>query len=126
MAKRRLQLTGFARLFLFLVIMIPSIFFGVSYAKGEDGMQTIKNVFGMETTSSSNDSGDDKPSFSNSNDETYSNGEIKRLNDELTEKENRLKELYQENKSLKKAADDAKAELEVVKQKLEKIESAFN
>lgn len=121
MAKRKLQLTGFARLFLFLVIMIPSIFFGVSYAKGENGMQTIKDLFGIEATSSN-----DKPSFSNSNDETYSNGEIKRLNDELKEKENRLKELYQENESLKKAADDAKAELEVVKQKLEKIESAFN
>ena len=50
MAKRKLQLTGFARLFLFLVIMLPALFFGVSYAEGEDGIQNLKDVIAMESS----------------------------------------------------------------------------
>ncbi len=117
MAKRKLQLTGFARLFLFLVIMLPALFFGVSYAKGEDGMQTLKNLIGME----SSDDGGESASTTKPASETFVNGEVKRLQDELEEKESRLKDLYQENELLKKQADDAKAELEEVKRQLETI-----
>jgi len=121
MAKRKLQLTGFARLFLFLVIVLPALFFGVSYAKGEDGMQTIKDLIGIE----SSDSGSEAASTPNPASETFVNGEVKRLQDELSEKEVRLKDLYQENELLKKQADDAKTELEEVKQQLEKIKKAI-
>ena len=54
MAKRKLQLTAFSRFFLFLIIFLPSLFFGVSYLKGEDGVQTLKDMVGVESTESSN------------------------------------------------------------------------
>ncbi|HFB99873.1 MAG TPA: hypothetical protein ENJ53_03615 [Phaeodactylibacter sp.] len=120
MTKRKLQMTAFSRFFLFLIIFVPATFFGVSYIKGEDGIQTLKNMMGMETTESP------QQSTSNTNSETFVNGEVKRLQDELKEKERRLKDLYQENELLKKQADDAKAELQEVKTQLEKIKKAFN
>ena len=123
MAKRKLQMTAFSRFFLFLIIFLPSLFFGVSYLKGEDGMQTLKDLIGMETSQSSNNesaSADTKPIS-----ETFVNGEVKRLQDELDEKERRLKDLYQENELLKKQADDAKAELKEVTNQLETIKKAI-
>lgn len=123
MAKRKLQMTAFSRFFLFLIIFLPSLFFGVSYLKGEDGIQTLKDLVGIEPTESSNNesvSSDTKPVS-----ETFVNGEVKRLQDELNEKESRLKDLYQENELLKKQADDAKAELEEVTKQLETIKKAI-
>ena len=123
MAKRKLQMTAFSRFFLFLIIFLPSLFFGVSYMKGEDGMQTLKDMIGMESSESSNTesaSSSTKPAS-----ETFVNGEVKRLQDELDEKERRLKDLYQENELLKKQADDAKAELKEVTQQLETIKKAI-
>jgi len=123
MAKRKLQMTAFSRFFLFLIIFLPSLFFGVSYLKGENGMQTLKNMIGMESSESSNNesaSSSTKPAS-----DTFVNGEVKRLQDELDEKERRLKDLYQENELLKKQADDAKAELAEVSQQLETIKKAI-
>lgn len=123
MAKRKLQMTAFSRFFLFLIIFLPSLFFGVSYLKGEDGIQTLKNLFGIESSEVSNNEGvssDTKPMS-----ETFVNGEVKRLQDELDEKESRLKDLYQENELLKKQADDAKAELKEVTKQLETIKKAI-
>ena len=120
MSKRKLQMTGFSRFFLFLIIFLPSLFFGVSYLKGEDGMKTLKDLFGMESTERVEDARVETVPT-----ETFVNGEVKRLQDELEEKENRLKELYQENELLKKNADDAKAELKEVQQQLDKIKSAI-
>ena len=123
MAKRKLQMTAFSRFFLFLIIFLPSLFFGVSYLKGEDGIQTLKNMVGIESAESSNNesvSTSTKPVS-----ETFVNGEVKRLQDELEEKESRLKDLYQENELLKKQADDAKAKLKEVTQQLETIKKAI-
>lgn len=123
MAKRKLQMTAFSRFFLFLIIFLPSLFFGVSYLKGEDGMQTLKEMIGIESSEASNNesaSSDTKPVS-----ETFVNGEVKRLQDELDEKERRLKDLYQENELLKKQADDAKAELKEVTTQLETIKKAI-
>lgn len=123
MAKRKLQMTAFSRFFLFLIIFLPSLFFGVSYLKGEDGMQTLKDLVGIESSESSNNesaSSSTKPAS-----ETYVNGEVKRLQDELAEKERRMKDLYQENELLKKQAEDAKAELKEVTQQLETIKKAI-
>ena len=46
MAKTRL--TGFARLFLFLLVFLPAAYFGISYYKGEDGLANLKEAVGLE------------------------------------------------------------------------------
>lgn len=123
MAKRKLQMTAFSRFFLFLIIFLPSLFFGVSYLKGEDGVQTIKDMIGIESSESSNN--ESASSSTKPVSETFVNGEVKRLQDELNEKDKRLKDLYQENELLKKQTDDAKAELKEVTQQLETIKKAI-
>ncbi len=123
MAKRKLQMTAFSRFFLFLIIFLPSLFFGVSYLKGEDPMHTLKELIGIETSESSDNESNSTTTKPAS--ETFVNGEVKRLQDELDEKERRLKDLYQENELLKKQADDAKAELEEVTKQLETIKKAI-
>ena len=123
MAKRKLQMTAFSRFFLFLIFFLPSLFFGVSYLKGEDGLQTIKDLIGIESTESSNN--ESASSSTKPVSETFVNGEVKRLQDELDEKDSRLKELYQENELLKKQTQDAKDELEEVTKQLESIKKAI-
>jgi uncharacterized coiled-coil DUF342 family protein len=123
MAKRKLQMTAFSRFFLFLIIFLPSLFFGVSYLKGEDGIQNLKDMVGIESSESSNN--ESASSSTKHVTETFVNGEVKRLEDELEEKERRLKDLYQENELLRKQADDAKAELKEVTQQLETIKKAI-
>lgn len=44
MAKNRL--TPFARLLLFLIILLPAAFFGAAYINGEDPMQKIRDFTG--------------------------------------------------------------------------------
>jgi hypothetical protein len=96
MAKRKLQMTAFSRFFLFLIIFLPSLFFGVSYLKGEDGIQSLKDLAGIESSESSESSSTESASSSTKPvSETFVNGEVKRLEDELEEKERRLKDLYQ-------------------------------
>lgn len=51
MAKRK-SLTGFARLIIALIILVPSAFIGASYINGEDPVQNFKEVMGWETSSS--------------------------------------------------------------------------
>ena len=49
MAKTRL--TPFARLFLFLLVLLPAAYFGSSYYNGEDPVAKIKDYLGVEQTS---------------------------------------------------------------------------
>lgn len=40
-------MTGFARLLIFLIFVLPLAFFGASYINGEDPIQKIKDFTGM-------------------------------------------------------------------------------
>jgi len=106
-------MTVFSRFLLFMIIVVPSAYFGVSYLKGEDGLANLKEMVGIEaTTTSSNDSSSASPS-------TRSNSEIARLKDDLKEKDERIEELYLENETLKKKLRDQDEQLEAFKKKLE-------
>mgnify|MGYP000580434294 CR=1 FL=1 len=50
MARSKVRLTGFARLFIALIFIVPIAFLGASYINGTDPMTTLKDAFGMETT----------------------------------------------------------------------------
>ena len=43
------KITGFARLLIFLIFMLPLAFFGASYINGEDPIQQIKEFTNWET-----------------------------------------------------------------------------
>lgn len=98
------KLTGFARILIFLLILLPALFFGVSYVKGENPMDTLRALFGMEKQM---DSTSDTASFPNTN------------SDDVKELKEALKKAETQNKALK-------AELKDVKKQLEQIKAVMN
>ena len=132
---RRIKVTGFTRFFLFLIIIAPTIFFGVSYYKGVDGIQMLKDMIngdfsGVNTEVTKTEPANapvetevvppvEKPSTS------QINGEVAKLQDELDYKNEKIEELYQENASLKEEKKKVEEELETVKKQLEAIKKAM-
>ena len=114
MAKNKVRMTVFSRFLLFMLIVVPSAYFGVSYLRGEDGLANLKEAVGIEnTTATSNDSGNSSRAA------IITNKEIARLQDDLKEKEARIEELNLENERLKKKMKDQEEQLEKFKEKLE-------
>ena len=50
MANRRLKLTAFSRFLIVMVFLVPLAYIGASYYNGEDGIQNIKELVGMNET----------------------------------------------------------------------------
>jgi hypothetical protein len=48
MATRKLKLTGFARFFIVMLFLVPIAYLGAAYYNGQDGIQNIKNLFGID------------------------------------------------------------------------------
>ncbi|GJM36502.1 MAG: hypothetical protein DHS20C18_55030 [Saprospiraceae bacterium] len=48
---RRLKITGFTRFFIVMLFLIPGAYIGASYYNGEDGIQNIKNLLGLDKKS---------------------------------------------------------------------------
>ena len=116
MAKSKVRMTVFSRFLLFMLIVVPSAYFGVSYLRGEDGLANLKEAVGIEATTSSSD---DSSSSTSSSSSTRANSEIARLKDDLKEKDERIEELYLENETLRKRLKDNEEQLEKFKEKLE-------
>jgi len=43
--KKKYKLTGFSRLFIFMIFFAPLAYIGASYYNGEDGIAKIKSLF---------------------------------------------------------------------------------
>ena len=131
---RRIKVTGFTRFFLFLIIVAPTIFFGVSYFKGVDGIQMLKDMVKGDYSSINTDASIDSPQKEGSQTDeapppaaptpSQINGEVAKLQDELDFKNKRIEELYQENAGLKEELGKTEKELETVKKQLESIKKA--
>lgn len=46
---KKYKVTGFTRFILFMIFIIPAIYLGVGYAKGEDPIKQIKDTVGLST-----------------------------------------------------------------------------
>lgn len=78
MARPKTRATGFTRFFLFMLIALPLIYFGVSYARGEDGLANLKNMFSSETTTTTTTIGTE-----NETDETLDlQGQLEKMTEE--------------------------------------------
>ena len=101
--RKQVRTTAFTRLLLFLVLALPTIFFGVSYARGEDPMATIKSWFGQEatTTTPANTQTNSETTFDASQRIKDLQQEIKNLNKRLENKDRRIDELSKEVEALK-------------------------
>ncbi len=109
----KFKLTGFARFFFAMVIIIPLAYFGASYYNGENGLTNLKKLVGIDLAEESNDEGttsvkrDSETKKSDSN--TRETAEIDRL-------QKRVNELEKENEKLKQVIKNREREIELLKQ----------
>ncbi len=106
MARRRLRVTGFTRFLLFMLIVIPAAYFGVSYYKGEDGIQNLKDLLNIDSQ---------KTEVPASTDATNSNLDCATLATENADLTKRLLEKSQQVTTLYKEIEDLKAEIASLK-----------
>jgi hypothetical protein len=44
------KMTGFARFFILMLFVVPLAYIGASYYNGQDGIQNLKNLIGIESS----------------------------------------------------------------------------
>ena len=93
MGNKKYKSTPFARLFIVLLFATPLAYIGASYYNGEDGIENIKNLFGINQEKTT----EIVPSDTNRN--------LEEENDVLMEQNKALKK---ENKALKKELEELK------------------
>lgn len=137
MSNKKFKLTGFARFFIAMVILAPMAYIGASYYNGQDGIENLKNLFSKGelvevVAEESAERVAEKPTKEvapvkevKKPSKEYVNSQIKKLQDDLSEKEARVEKLYLENEELKKQLKDQAAEFKEVKEQLAKIKKAI-
>ena len=111
MASRRLKLTAFSRMLIFLIFFIPIAYIGASYYNGQDGIENVKNLIGLNETSN-NSVNDNSVKPENKQSESSSDKPSSSYKNNL---ELRVKRLEAENKMLKKEILDLKTEISELK-----------
>lgn len=110
---KRLRLTGFARFLFVMVILVPAAYIGASYYNGEDGIQNIKHLLGIESKSSVTK---DSNVINRNADKPSNTADIEKL-------EQRIATLEAENRELKVQLRDLKLELTATKLQLKNSKS---
>lgn len=109
---KKYKLTGFSRFLVVMLFLVPGAYIGASYYNGEDGIQNIKELLGLDksenttvttttttTTSPATIATEDIPS------------DVKMLQDELTDLKRRIEAMERENKELKDQIFDKNEEI---------------
>ncbi len=55
--KKKYKMTGCARLIIFIIIFAPIAYLAASYYNGQDGIEQLKKLLGIEKVKSSEDEG---------------------------------------------------------------------
>jgi len=103
---RKARLTVFSRFLIMMLIVGPLAFLGASYYNGEDGMQTVKDLFNQEKEKVS----ETRTNRTDKTDEaaTY---KIRKLEEDVEYKDKRIEELRQENEALRQQIDKLEKEI---------------
>jgi len=94
---RKYKVTGFARLFIFLMFLLPAAYFGASYYNGEDGLQNLKNLVGWEQEQTAERSVETTETVVDTNLPT----DVQTLQKELSDLQRRIAAMERENQELK-------------------------
>ncbi|KAA3625688.1 MAG: hypothetical protein DWQ02_21240 [Bacteroidetes bacterium] len=107
----RFKLTGFARFFFALVIIVPLAYFGASYLNGEDGWGNLKKMVGIDLAE---DDADDTTTLDQKT-EPESKRATKSDNAEIDRLKKRISELEKENERLEQTIKNREREIELLK-----------
>ena len=100
--RKKYKMTGCARFFIVMLILAPLAYIGASYYQGQDGIENIKNLLGINAA----DSGSS---------DTY-DGTSRDIQRQLDRSEKRVEELIRENDDLKDEIDKLEKEIRHLKQ----------
>lgn len=113
--KRRFRLTGFARFFFVMLFIVPLAYFGAAYYNGEDGLQNLKNLLGIDkgntTVETKRNTAPSSNDYKNASDADWQ------------ELERRVETLEKENRDLKVKIRDLDLELKAAKLQLDRARS---
>lgn len=121
---KKYKLTGFSRFLVVMLFLVPGAYIGASYYNGEDGIQNIKDLVGIDseqgsTSTSTSTSTPDTPSTPTTTSTTAElPSDVKMLQDELTDLRRRIDAMERENKELKDQIFDKNEEIVELQRKL--------
>lgn len=108
---RKYKVTGFARLFFFLLFLLPAAYFGASYYNGEDGLQNLKDLVGWEqTTEKSVETVEATETIETVVDQDLPT-DVQSLQQEVSDLQRRVEAMERENKELKDQVFDKNEEI---------------
>ena len=100
---KKVKLTAFSRFILVMIVLVPAAYLGAAYYNGQDGIQNIKDLIGIESSSSTVQQSESKTvthtTTNNSQTKTIKSDENLEL--KVKELEKRIKELEAEVKELR-------------------------
>jgi hypothetical protein len=117
MAKSKLRMTGFARLLIAMIVILPLAFLGATFIKGGDGLTDLKEMMGISSSDSevvkdveadvSSESIDIPPTPPPAMEKVGQSEEV------MNELRDKLNEMYDENSALKEEILELKKQLEL-------------
>ena len=117
---KKYKLTGFSRFLVVMLFLIPGAYIGASYYNGEDGIQNIKELVGLDTNENSTSTSTSTPATTSSSTVTNEDlpSSVKMLQNELTDLRRRIEAMERENKELKDQIFDKNEEIVELQRKL--------
>ena len=103
---RKARLTVFSRFIIMMLIVGPLAFLGASYYNGENGVETIKDVFNQGSKESTKETRTNRTEPSATDADENATYKIRKLEEELEYKQKRLDEMHKENEALKQKVDE--------------------
>ena len=103
---RKARLTVFSRFLIMMLVVGPLAFLGASYYNGENGVETVKDLFNQGGKESVTETRTNRSEASDTEADDKATYKIQKLEEALEYKQKRLDEMHKENEDLKQKIDE--------------------
>ena len=103
---RKARLTVFSRFLIMMLVVGPLAFLGASYYNGENGVETVKDLFNQGGKESVTETRTNRSEANDTEADDKATYKIQKLEEALEYKQKRLDEMHKENEDLKQKIDE--------------------
>ena len=103
---RKARLTVFSRFLIMMLVVGPLAFLGASYYNGENGVETVKDLFNQGGKDSVTETRTNRSEANDTEADDKATYKIQKLEEALEYKQKRLDEMHKENEDLKQKIDE--------------------
>jgi len=103
---RKARLTVFSRFLIMMLIVGPLAFLGASYYNGENGVETVKDLFNQGNKENVTETRTNRSEANDAEANDKATYKIQKLEEALEYKQKRLDEMHKENEDLKQKIDE--------------------